>query len=407
MKKVKEIFLPDLGEGIDSATISEISVSNEQTIKKDDIIIVLESEKASMEIPSEVDGIVKSINVENGQEIKTGELLLTIETENLKEKEVKKPKTNKEQVEPNKTNHENINLKTKHPSGTSGIYASPGVRRLARELNINLDIMSGSGNKGRITKEDLHGYIKAKMYAQKTPPTHLGSDVDFNQWGETDVKKLTKIKTITGSRLTRAWQTIPHVTQFIEAEVTSLDLLRKKEKEKLLKKDIKVTMMSFLMKATVNTLKEYPIFNSSIQNNGTNIVFKKYYHIGIAVDTKDGLVVPVIKDVDKKNIEELSKELMVVSEKARNKKLSPKDLKGGTFTISNLGGIGGSFFTPIINPPEVAILGVSRMTPVNSKDKKLVLPLSLSYDHRVVDGAAGAAFMVHLSSVLNNPDKIK
>ena len=407
MKKVKEIFLPDLGEGIDSATISEISVSNEQTIKKDDIIIVLESEKASMEIPSEVDGVVKSINVENGQEIKTGELLLTIETENLKEKEVKNPTTNKEQVEPNTTNHENINLKTKHLSDTSGIYASPGVRRLARELNINLDIMSGSGNKGRITKEDLHGYIKAKMYAQKTPPTHLGSDVDFNQWGETDVKKLTKIKTITGSRLTRAWQTIPHVTQFIEAEVTSLDLLRKKEKEKLLKKDIKVTMMSFLMKAAVNTLKEYPIFNSSIQNNGTNIVFKKYYHIGIAVDTKDGLVVPVIKDVDKKNIEELSKELMVVSEKARNKKLSPKDLKGGTFTISNLGGIGGSFFTPIINPPEVAILGVSRMTPVNSKDKKLVLPLSLSYDHRVVDGAAGAAFMVHLSSVLNNPDKIK
>ncbi|MDC0215368.1 2-oxo acid dehydrogenase subunit E2, partial [Candidatus Marinimicrobia bacterium] len=258
MKKVKEIFLPDLGEGIDSATISEISVSNEQTIKKDDIIIVLESEKASMEIPSEVDGIVKSINVENGQEIKTGELLLTIETENLKEKEVKKPTTNKEQVEPNTTNHENINLKTKHPSDTGGIYASPGVRRLARELNINLDIMSGSGNKGRITKEDLHGYIKAKMYAQKTPPTHLGSDVDFNQWGETDVKKLTKIKIITGSRLTRAWQTIPHVTQFIEAEVTSLDLLRKKEKEKLLKKDIKVTMMSFLMKATVNTLKEYP-----------------------------------------------------------------------------------------------------------------------------------------------------
>ena len=407
MKKVKEIFLPDLGEGIDSATISEISVSNEQTIKKDDIIIVLESEKASMEIPSEVDGIVKSINVENGQEIKTGELLLTIETENLKEKEVKKPTTNKEQVELKTTNHENINLKTKHLSDASGVYASPGVRRLARELNINLDIMSGSGNKGRITKEDLHGYIKAKMYAQKTPPTHLGSDVDFNQWGETDVKKLTKIKTITGNRLTRAWQTIPHVTQFIEAEVTSLDLLRKKEKEKLLKKDIKVTMMSFLMKATVNTLKEYPIFNSSIQNNGTNIVFKKYYHIGIAVDTKDGLVVPVIKDVDKKNIEELSKELMVVSEKARNKKLSPKDLKGGTFTISNLGGIGGSFFTPIINPPEVAILGVSRMTPVNSKDKKLVLPLSLSYDHRVVDGAAGAAFMVHLSSVLNNPDKIK
>ena len=405
MKKIKKIFLPDLGEGIESATISEIPISKGEKIKKDDIMIVLESEKASMEIPSEVGGIVKSVNIKNGQAVKTGDLLLTIETETTSQKDVKK--TPIKPPPPQTIKHENIKPKSKTPLSDNGIYASPGVRRLARELDINLDIISGSGNKGRITREDLHGYIKARMFAQKTPLPHLEPEIDFNQWGDTDIKKLTKIKTITGKRLSRAWQTIPHVTQFIEADVTALELLRKKEKNKLSTKRIKVTMMPYLMKAVVSTLKEHPVINSSIQNNGTNIVFKKYYHIGIAVDTKDGLVVPVIKDVGKKNIEELSKELMVVSEKARTKKLTPGELKGGTFTISNLGGIGGSFFTPIINPPEVAILGVSRMVPVNTDDKKLILPLSLSYDHRVVDGAAGAAFMVSLSNILNNPQNLK
>ena len=407
MKKIKKILLPDLGEGIDSATTSEITVSKGEKINKGDIMIVLESEKASMEIPSELSGTVKSINIKNGQELKTGDLLLTIETESIVEKEIKKTPTTKKQVQPKTTKQENVKPKTNNSLRDNGVYASPGVRRLARELGVGLDIISGSGNKGRITKEDLHNYIKAQMYAQKTTPPHLEPDVDFTRWGDVDVKKLTKIKTITGKRLSRAWQTIPHVTQFIEADVTSLDLLRNKEKSKLSKQDIKVTMMPYLMKAAVQTLKEHPVFNSSIQKNGTNIVFKKYYHIGIAVDTKDGLVVPVIKDVDKKNIEELSKELMVISEKARNKKLIPEDLKGGTFTISNLGGIGGSFFTPIINPPEVAILGVSRMKNTEIDNKKLILPLSLSYDHRVVDGAAGAEFMVSLSSYLSNPQKLK
>ena len=405
MKKIKKIFLPDLGEGIESATISEIPISKGEKIKKDDIMIVLESEKASMEIPSESGGVVKSINIKNGQVVKTGDLLLTIEIETTGEIDTNDIEIKEKQEQPKTTKHENIKPETKPRSSDSGIYASPGVRRLARELHISLDIISGTGNKGRITREDLHGYIKTQMYAQKTPPPNLEQEIDFNQWGDIDIKKLTKIKTITGKRLSRAWQTIPHVTQFIEADVTALELLRNKEKNKLSKKNIKVTMMAYLMKATVSTLKEHPVFNSSIQNNGTNIVFKKYYHIGIAVDTKDGLVVPVIKDVDKNNIEELAKELMVVSEKARNKKLTPNELKGGTFTISNLGGIGGSFFTPIINPPEVAILGVSRMVTENKGDK-LILPLSLSYDHRVVDGAAGAAFMVSLSSVLNNPQNL-
>jgi len=405
MKKIKKIFLPDLGEGIESATINEIPISKGEKIKKDDIMIVLESEKASMEIPSESGGVVKSINIKNGQVVKTDDLLLTIEIETTGEIDTNDIEIKEKQEQPKTTKHENIKPETKPRSSDSGIYASPGVRRLARELHISLDIISGTGNKSRITREDLHGYIKTQMYAQKTPPPNLEEEIDFNQWGDIDIKKLTKIKTITGKRLSRAWQTIPHVTQFIEADVTALELLRNKEKNKLSKKNIKVTMMAYLMKATVSTLKEHPVFNSSIQNNGKNIVFKKYYHIGIAVDTKDGLVVPVIKDVDKKNIEKLAKELMVVSEKARNKKLTPNELKGGTFTISNLGGIGGSFFTPIINPPEVAILGVSRMVTENKGDK-LILPLSLSYDHRVVDGAAGAAFMVSLSSVLNNPQNL-
>ena len=407
MKKIKKILLPDLGEGIDTAIVSEIAVSKGNKINKDDIIIVLESEKASMEIPSELNGVVKNINIKKGQELNIGDLLLTIETEDVVEKEVKKTPAVKEQVQQKTTKQENIKPQTKNLLSNNGTYASPGVRRLARELDISLDIISGSGNKGRITKDDLHGFIKTQMYAQKTTSTHLEPDVDFSQWGDIDVKKLTKIKTITGKRLSKAWQTIPHVTQFIESDITSLDLLRKKEKSKLSKKDIKLTMMPYIMKAAVYTLKEHPVFNSSIQNNATNIVFKKYYHIGVAVDTKDGLVVPVIKDVDKKNIEQLSKELMVISDKARNKKLTPVDLKGGTFTISNLGGIGGSFFTPIINPPEVAILGVSRMKSEEVNKKKLTLPLSLSYDHRVVDGAAGAAFMVSLSSFLNNPQKLK
>ena len=408
MKKTKNIHLPDLGEGIESAIVSEIPISKGQKINKDDTIAVLESDKASMEIPSDIEGVVKSINIKTGQEIKTGDLLITLETTKTTNKDIKQTPKQKEQTQPIKTEQKTITVKTKIKTrlNDGGVYASPGVRKLARELEINLDIIPGSGEKGRITKIDLHGYIKAKMYTHNTSPLHFEEEIDFNQWGKIDVKKLTKIKTITGQRLSRAWKTIPHVTQFIESDVTDLEALRKKEKTKQKNSGVKVTMTPYLMKATVSALKEHPVFNSSIQNNGTNIVFKKYYNIGVAVDTKHGLVVPVIRDVDKKNIVELSKELMDVSERARNKKLNPAELKGGTFTISNLGGIGGSFFTPIINPPEVAILGISRIKTENNNEQQLTLPLSLSYDHRVVDGAAGAAFMVFLSNILNNPQNL-
>ena len=410
MKTLRKVILPDLGEGIESATISEVSVSKGQKINKDNIILVLESEKASMEIPSEVSGTIKSIDIKKGQEVKTGDLLITIETadttnEASKEKQPPeaKPET-KPEAKPAVQSPQNTPQEQQERSG-DGVYASPGVRRLARELNINLSTLSVSGSKGRITKNDLHAYIKAQMYSKNLPNIYSQQETDFSQWGDINVKKLTKIKTITGKRLSSAWQTIPHVTQFVEADVTELESVRKKQKDKHIKDGIKITMMPYLMKAAVNVLKTHPVFNSSIQNDGLNIVFKKYYNIGVAVDTKDGLVVPVIKNVDKKDIVQLSKELMDISERARNKQLLIDELKGGTFTISNLGGIGGSFFTPIINPPEVAILGVSRTKIENNG--KLTLPLSLSYDHRVIDGAAGAAFVVLLSNVLSNAKKLK
>ena len=406
MKTLRKVILPDLGEGIESATISEVSVSKGQKINKDNIILVLESDKASMEIPSEVSGTIKSIDIKKGQEVKTGDLLITIETAdttNEASKE-KQPPEAKPEVKPAVQSPQNTPQEQQERSG-DGVYASPGVRRLARELNINLSTLSGSGSKGRITKNDLHAYIKAQMYSKNLPNIYSQQETDFSQWGDINVKKLTKIKTITGKRLSSAWQTIPHVTQFVEADVTELESVRKKQKDKHIKDGIKITMMPYLMKAAVNVLKTHPVFNSSIQNDGLNIVFKKYYNIGVAVDTKDGLVVPVIKNVDKKDIVQLSKELMDISERARNKQLLIDELKGGTFTISNLGGIGGSFFTPIINPPEVAILGVSRTKIENNG--KLTLPLSLSYDHRVIDGAAGAAFVVLLSNVLSNAKKLK
>ena len=406
MKTLKKVILPDLGEGIESATISEVSVSKGQKINKDNIILVLESDKASMEIPSEVSGTIKSIDIKKGQEVKTGDLLITIETAdttNEASKEKQPPKA-KPEAKPAVQSPQKKPQEQQERSG-DGVYASPGVRRLARELNINLSTLSGSGSKGRITKNDLHAYIKAQMYSKNLPNIYSQQETDFSQWGDINVKKLTKIKTITGKRLSSAWQTIPHVTQFVEADVTELESVRKKQKDKQIKDGIKITMMPYLMKAAVNVLKTHPVFNSSIQNDGLNIVFKKYYNIGVAVDTKDGLVVPVIKDVDTKDIVQLSKELMDISERARNKQLLIDELKGGTFTISNLGGIGGSFFTPIINPPEVAILGVSRTKIENNG--KLTLPLSLSYDHRVIDGAAGAAFVVLLSNVLSNAKKLK
>ncbi|MEO2044514.1 MAG: 2-oxo acid dehydrogenase subunit E2, partial [Nitrospinaceae bacterium] len=295
------------------------------------------------------------------------------------------------------------------PGSSENVFASPGVRRLARELGINLQIIKGSGQKGRITKDDLNGYIKLKMAMSSGSIPARKQEIDFSKWGEVEIQKLTRIKRITGERLQRAWQSIPHVTQFDEADITDIDAYRKELKIEGAKKGIKVTFLPFLMKAATIVLKERPAFNSSLDHTDQNLVFKNYYHLGIAVDTPNGLTVPVVRNVDKKSIFDLSEDLMDLSTRARDKKLKHNEMKGGTFTISSLGGIGGTGFSPIVNPPEVAIMGVSRSAWKQVFDKesgefqaRFVMPFSLSYDHRVIDGAAAAAFTSRLAAVLSD-----
>ena len=406
---LKEILLPDLGEGISSADVSEVLVSPGDSVSVDDIILVLESEKASMEIPSEDKGIIKKVFVSAGDEVKTGEILIMMEV--VPTSKVAKEKT-EEKVEPKKQKDKKVEpttkQKTKPELKTNGkTFASPGVRRLARELEIVLSQIKATGPKGRITKEDLHGYIKQKMAQGVGVNIQAQPKIDFSKWGEIETKPLTKIQKITGGRLQQAWQTIPHVTQFDEADISILNTKREKLKTEGQKKNIKVTFLPFIMKAVIKTLKEFPSFNSSLDHQGENLVIKNYYNLGIAVDTPSGLIVPVIKNADKKSITTLSKELMDISERARSGKLKPDELKGGSFTISSLGGIGGTYFTPIINPPEVAIMGVSKSVwkPIyNHKSKEIIptftMPFSLSYDHRVIDGAIGAAFTSFFSNAV-------
>ncbi len=406
---LKEILLPDLGEGISSADVSEVLVSPGDNVSIDDIILVLESEKASMEIPSEDKGIIKKVFVSAGDEVKTGEILIMMEV--VPVSKVEKEKT-KEKIEPKKQKNQKAapitKEKIKPELKTNGkTFASPGVRRLARELEIVLSQVKATGPKGRITKEDLHGYIKQKMAQGVGVNIQAQPKIDFSKWGEIETKPLTKIQKITGDRLQQSWQTIPHVTQFDEADISILNTKREKLKIEGQKKNIKVTFLPFIMKAVIKTLKEFPSFNSSLDHQGKNLVIKNYYNLGIAVDIPTGLIVPVIKNVDKKSINTLSKELMDISERARLGKLKPGELKGGSFTISSLGGIGGTYFTPIINPPEVAIMGVSKSIwkPIyNHKSKEIIptytMPFSLSYDHRVIDGALGAAFTSFFSNAV-------
>ena len=412
---IKEIILPDLGEGIDGAEVSEVTVSIGDTVNPNDTILVLESDKASMEIPADVSGSISEVFEATGDELKPGHLLMKIElsgdapkTEiNVKEKPPEtNPKTIVEEIVPEPI-LENF-------GSNDNVFASPGVRRLARELGINLQGIKGSGQKGRITKNDLNGYIKLQMAMSSGAIPAPKQEIDFSQWGDVEVQKLTRIKRITGERLQQAWQSIPHVTQFDEADITDLDAYRKKLKKVGAEKGIKVTFLPFLMKAVSMVLKEMPEFNSSLDFTDQNLVLKNYYHIGIAVDTPNGLTVPVVRDVDKKSIFELSEDLMDLSSRARDKKLKPDEMKGGTFTISSLGGIGGTAFSPIVNPPEVAIMGVSRSAWKQVFDKasgdfetRFIMPFSLSYDHRVIDGAAAATFTSRFAKILSDLSNFK
>lgn len=415
---IKDIFLPDLGEGIEGAEVSEISVSVGDKVTPDQTILVLESEKASMEIPAEANGLVTEILVSPGDELKPGQALMKLEVadgdaEETQEEETKRGSA-EEQTPPVEKETKKVEPGLPPPTSSDGTFASPGVRRLARELNINLEIIKGSGAKGRVTKDDLNGYIRLQMAMSSGSIPAPIKEIDFSQWGEIEVQKLTKIKRITGERLQQAWQTIPHVTQFDEADITDLDAYRKALKSEAAEKEIKVTFLPFLMKAATTVLKEMPTFNSSLDHTDQNLVLKNYYHIGVAVDTPNGLTVPIVRDVDKKTIVEISEELMDLSVRARDKKLKPDEMKGATFTISSLGGIGGTFFTPIVNPPEVAIMGVSQSWwekvydhKTKTESPRYIMPFSLSYDHRVIDGAAAAAFTSRFAEILSDTSIFK
>lgn len=408
----KEIKLPDLGEGIEGAEVIEVKVSIGDKLKPEDTILVLESDKASMEIPAEVIGVATKVAVKVGDHVKPGQLLVSVDVDNKieqsEEKKETKPYNKKDISEEAQTDDTPELSPINNTQKKDNVFASPGVRRLARELNINLAIIKGNGPKGRITKDDLHHYIKIQMAMSSGAMPPSKPEIDFSQWGEVEVKKLTKINIITGQRLQQAWQSIPHVTQFDEADISELNNYRNKMNKKSAKLKTKLTFLPFFMKAATTVLKEMPKFNSSLDHNEENLIIKNYYNLGIAVDTPYGLIVPVIRDVDKKSLIDLSEELIDLSQRARDKKLKPNELTSGTFTISSLGGIGGKFFTPIINPPEVAILGISQSWWNNIYNEKTksqspgyIMPFSLSYDHRVVDGASGAAFTSRFAEVLS------
>lgn len=426
MASLKNVTTPDLGGAAD-VTVIEVLVKPGDTIAADTPIMTLESDKATMEIPSSDAGVVKEVKVKVGDKVSSGSVLITVETgakekqaetkpaekpaekpvEAVKPEAVKTAETPKaEKLEPASS------VLTGTVQSSSDIHAGPGVRRLARELGVDLMMVSGSGPKQRIIKEDVQGFVKTQLAKVQNgggnalgfPPAPV---VDFSKFGATEMQSLSRIKKISGKNLQRNWVMIPHVTQFGEADITGLEEFRKAQKNELEKQKIKLTPLVFIMKAVVASLKAYPQFNASLDPSGENLILKKYYHIGVAVDTPDGLVVPVVRDVDKKGLMDLAKELAQVSEKARSKQLTPGDMQGGCFSISSLGGIGGTAFTPIINAPEVAILGVSKSSykPVYQDGEfvpRLMLPLSLSYDHRVIDGADGARFISHLSNMLSD-----
>lgn len=437
MATVKDVKLPDIGD-FEDVDVIEVLVSSGDSVNKDDSLITLESEKATMEVPSPYAGTVREIRVQVGDKISKGSDILSMEVgedaaeadegaegEAPPQGEAAAPvpeKDGEEQGEetaqaPEKPAPGQAQERRPPPvppqaaAGGSKPHASPSVRRFARELGVDLGRVGGSGRKGRILKEDVQAFVKAQLQGG-APAAGAGfpgiappPEIDFSQYGEVDVQPLSRIQQISGRNLHRNWVTIPHVTQFDEADISELEVFRKQKSEELKDKGIKLTPLAFFMKAAVAALREFPQFNASLQPDGQQLVIKKYYHIGIAVDTPQGLVVPVIRDADCKGLVDLAQELGEVSARARERKLSPEAMKGGSFSISSLGGIGGTAFTPIINAPEVAILGVSRavMKPVHKDGEfvpRLMVPLSLSYDHRVIDGAAAARFTRYLCEVL-------
>ena len=458
---LQDILVPDIGN-FDSVDVIEVLVKAGDSVAKDDSLITVESDKASMDIPAPFAGVVKEIKLKVGDKIAQGHLMLTLEaTEENAEGKGASPaasinapagpaslsavaetiKASVQQVsipklviassvpQPSRPAPEPVQkIKPLHqplPVGESVVingsktsHASPSVRKFARKLGVNLALIKGTAAKDRITEIDVQTFVKNELAKPRTENMGAGVGslatlpmpvIDFSQFGHIETKPLSRIKKISGANLHRNWVTAPHVTQFDQADITDLEEFRKSMLADAEKRGAKLTMLAFLIKASVNALKAYPNFNSSLSPDGDSLILKNYYNIGFACDTPDGLVVPVVKDVQQKDVLDIARDLGELSSKARERKLKIDEMQGGCFTISSLGGIGGTMFTPIINCPEVAILGVSRasMQPVydektNAFEPRLILPMSLSYDHRVVDGADGARFTSHMRMMLSD-----
>ncbi len=435
-----EITVPDIGDFKDIPVI-EVLVKPGDSVKKNDSLITLESEKAAMEVPASVDGVLKDVRVKVGDKVSKGSIIATMESFTVEKPPIPAPNTASEKSTEPVRAQEPARSGNGHPKPTpapapkpspvaaepapirteveNGVaHASPSIRRFARELGVDLHAVEPSGPNGRVTREDVQSFVKSVVRGPSTKPvlseveglrTSSGFTVapmpkiDFAQFGPVERKPLSRIKKISGPNLHRNWVTIPHVTQDEDADVTDLEEFRKELNAELDKRGIKVTMLAFLIKAAVAALKKFPDFNSSL--DGDELIYKKYYNIGFAADTAGGLMVPVIKEADRKGIADLAKETSELASKARDGKLALAEMQGGTFTISSLGSIGGTYFTPIINAPEVAILGACRAAVRPVWDgaafvPRLIQPLSLSYDHRVIDGASAARFAAYLATVL-------
>jgi pyruvate dehydrogenase E2 component (dihydrolipoamide acetyltransferase) len=432
---IKEVLVPDIGN-FDSVDVIEVHIKAGDSVNQDDSLITLESDKASMDIPSPFSGTVKEVKIKVGDKAAQGTLVALIEAAEGAAAATEAPKPAAPapvavavaDIPPPSRPVPEV-PKPIAPQGTpnpvaaraefapgKNPHASPSVRKFARELGADLTRITGSGPKGRITREDVQSWVKGELTKPRAEAAATGGmnvlampAIDFSQYGAIETQPMSRIKKLSGANLHRNWVTAPHVTQFDNADITDLEDFRKSMQDEASKRGVKLTMLAFLMKAAVNALKAYPNFNASLSPAGDELILKQYYNIGFACDTPDGLVVPVIRDVNQKDVMDIARDLAELSAKARERKLKIEEMQGGCFTISSLGGIGGTMFTPIINCPEVAILGVSRSSiePVwDAKSKafepRLMLPLSLSYDHRVIDGADGARFTSHLRMMLSD-----
>jgi len=416
----REVRVPDIGD-FENVDVIEVLVAPGDRVDAEASLVTLESDKATMEIPAPWAGVVKEISVAVGDQVSQGSLLARMEVAE------RPPAAAPAAIEQRDATPRAVPERTVRPAAEKRApppepgpppesHASPSVRRLARELGVDLGLVPGSGRKGRILKDDVQGFVKSSLQQGTSASVPIAGisvarapEIDFSKFGPTELQPLNRIRRLASANLHRSWVTVPHVTQFDEADVTELDRFRKEQKASAEARGIKLTFLPFVVKACARALLEFPHFNSSLDRSGENLIVKRYVNVGVAVDTEHGLVVPVLRDADQKGIFDLADELQDLSARARDRKLRPADMQGGTFSVSSLGGIGGRFFTPIVNHPEVAILGVSRMSlqPVHqpgdgSFAARLILPLSLSYDHRVIDGADAARFTTRLAQLLTD-----